>query len=84
MKLPTVQLSPFFRYFIPLRSKYEDQLIHMCIYICIWTLGKLVGGGCGVDSPGSGEGEVVGCFEHGDEHSGSGATELVGIYIHAV
>jgi hypothetical protein len=25
MKLPTVQLSPFSRYFIPLRSKYSPQ-----------------------------------------------------------
>jgi hypothetical protein len=26
MKLPTVQLSPFFRCFIPLRSKYSPHL----------------------------------------------------------
>jgi hypothetical protein len=34
-------------------------------------------GGCGVDSPGSGWGPLAGCCERGDEHSGSGATELV-------
>jgi hypothetical protein len=37
----------------------------------------LVGGGCGVDSPGSGQGLLAGCCECGDEPSGSGATELV-------
>jgi hypothetical protein len=41
-----------------------------------WTLGRLVGG-CGVDSPGSGEGSLAGCYECGDEPSGSGATESV-------
>jgi hypothetical protein len=42
-----------------------------------WTLGRLVGGGGrGVDSPGSGEELVLGCCDHGDEHTGSGATEL--------
>jgi hypothetical protein len=35
------------------------------------------GGGCGVDSPGSGYGPLAGCCECGDEPSGSGATELV-------
>jgi hypothetical protein len=30
-----------------------------------------------VDSPGSGYGPLAGCFECGDEPSGSGATELV-------
>jgi hypothetical protein len=30
-----------------------------------------------VDSPGSGYGPVVGCSEHCDEPSGSGATEFV-------
>jgi hypothetical protein len=34
-------------------------------------------GGCGVDSPGSGYGPLVGCCECGDEPSGSGATQLV-------
>jgi hypothetical protein len=43
-----------------------------------WTLGSLVGGGgCGVDSPGSGWGSLADCCECGDEPSGSGATELV-------
>jgi hypothetical protein len=41
-----------------------------------WTLRRLVGG-CGVDSPGSGQGSLAGCCECGDEPSGSGATELV-------
>jgi hypothetical protein len=36
-------------------------------------------GGCGVDSPGSGPGSLAGCCECGDEPSGSGATELVGV-----
>jgi hypothetical protein len=30
-----------------------------------------------VDSPGSGQGQMAGCCECGDERSGSGATELV-------
>jgi hypothetical protein len=30
-----------------------------------------------VDSSGSGWGPVAGSCEHGDEHSGTGATELV-------
>jgi hypothetical protein len=34
-------------------------------------------GGCGVDSPGSGQGPLAGCCECGDEPSGSGATQLV-------
>jgi hypothetical protein len=34
-------------------------------------------GGCGLDSTGSGQGPVAGCCECGDEHSDSGATELV-------
>jgi hypothetical protein len=33
-------------------------------------------GGCGLDLPGSGEGLVVGCYEHGDEPLGSGTMEL--------
>jgi hypothetical protein len=36
-----------------------------------------IGWGCGMDSPGSVQGSVVGCCEHGDEPSGSSATELV-------
>jgi hypothetical protein len=36
-----------------------------------------IGWGCGVDSPGSGQGPLAGCFECADEPSGSGATELV-------
>jgi hypothetical protein len=34
----------------------------------------------GVDSPGSGQELVAGSREHGDEPSGSGATELVSCY----
>jgi hypothetical protein len=34
-------------------------------------------GGCGLDSTGSGQGPVAGCFVCGDEPSGSCATELV-------
>jgi hypothetical protein len=33
--------------------------------------------GCGVDPVGSGQGPEAGCYEHGDEPSDSGATELV-------
>jgi hypothetical protein len=32
-----------------------------------WALGRLGGGVCGVDSPGSGEGPLAGCCECGDE-----------------
>jgi hypothetical protein len=39
-------------------------------------------GGCGLDSTGSGQGPVAGCYECGDEPSGSCATELVSIYIY--
>jgi hypothetical protein len=39
--------------------------------------GGLAGGGCGMDSCGSGKGQVAGCCECGDEPSGSGATESV-------
>jgi hypothetical protein len=35
------------------------------------------GGGCGLDSTGSGQGPVSGCCECGDKPSGSCATELV-------
>jgi hypothetical protein len=38
-----------------------------------WTCG----GGGGWDSTGSGQGPVAGCYECGDEPSGSCATELV-------
>jgi hypothetical protein len=41
-----------------------------------WTSGRLVGS-CGVDSPGSGYGSLVGGCECSDEPSGSDATELV-------
>jgi hypothetical protein len=41
----------------------------------------LVWGGCGVDSPGSGQGPLAGCCECGDEPSGSGTTELVIPYL---
>jgi hypothetical protein len=36
-----------------------------------------LGGGCGLDSTGSGQGPVAGYCECGDEPSGSCATELV-------
>jgi hypothetical protein len=43
-----------------------------------WILGTLAwGGGCGLDSTVSGQGQVAGCCECGDEPSGSCATELV-------
>jgi hypothetical protein len=42
-----------------------------------WILGRLAWGGCGLDSTVSGEGQVAGCCECGDEPSGSCATELV-------
>jgi hypothetical protein len=41
-----------------------------------WILGRLARG-CGLDSVGSGYGSVAGCFECGDELSGSGFTYLV-------
>jgi hypothetical protein len=37
----------------------------------------LSGGGCGVDSVGSGEGPVACCCEYSDRTSCSGATDLV-------
>jgi hypothetical protein len=40
-----------------------------------------MGSGCRVDSVGSQYGPVVGCCEHGDEPSGSGATELVKTFV---
>jgi hypothetical protein len=43
-----------------------------------WILRRLTwGGGCGLDSTGSGQGPVAGCCECGDEPSGSCTTELV-------
>jgi hypothetical protein len=39
-----------------------------------------LGGGCGLDSTGSGQGLMAGCCECGDEPSGSCATELVMIF----
>jgi hypothetical protein len=41
-----------------------------------WMLGDWLGG-CGLDSTVSGHGPLVGCWECGDEPSGSCATELV-------
>jgi hypothetical protein len=40
-----------------------------------------IGWGCGVDSVGSGYGPVVVCCEYGDEPSGSGAMELIVLYM---
>jgi hypothetical protein len=42
-----------------------------------WILGRLVWGGCRLDSTVSGQGPVAGCCECGDEPLGSCATELV-------
>jgi hypothetical protein len=39
-------------------------------------------GGCGVDSPGLGQGSMAGCCVCGDEPSGYGATELVSLMIY--
>jgi hypothetical protein len=45
-----------------------------------WILGRLAwGGGCGLDSTGSGQGPVAGFCECGEEPSGSCATELVSL-----
>jgi hypothetical protein len=41
-----------------------------------WILRRFLGG-CGLDSTGSGQGPVAGCFECGDKPWGSCATELV-------
>jgi hypothetical protein len=38
----------------------------------------------GLDSAGSGQGSVTGSFECGDEHWGSGVTELVGEWFEQV
>jgi hypothetical protein len=54
---------------------------------CRWEDGirmdlKEIGlGGCGLDSTVSGQGPVAGCFECGDEPSGSCVTELVSYFI---
>jgi hypothetical protein len=45
-----------------------------------WILRRLDGG---VDSVGSGYGSVAGCCEHGDELSGTDATEYV-TYSHSI
>jgi hypothetical protein len=46
-----------------------------------WEDGRLaLGGVCGLDSTGSGQGPVAGCGECGDESSGSCATELVSLF----
>jgi hypothetical protein len=51
------------------RRRWEDGIK--------WTLGRMVGGGgCGLDSPGSGQESLAGCCECGDEPSGSGSTDL--------
>jgi hypothetical protein len=42
-----------------------------------WILGRMAGGGGGVDSIGSGQRPVAGCCECSDEPSGSDVTELV-------
>jgi hypothetical protein len=42
-----------------------------------WFLERFVGGGGGVDSAGSGQGQMAGCCGHGDESSSSGVTDLV-------
>jgi hypothetical protein len=53
----------------------EDQGIHRRMGL-EWILGRLAGG-CGVDPVGSGQGQVAGSCDYGDELAGSGATELV-------
>jgi hypothetical protein len=42
-----------------------------------WIVGRLAWGGGGLDSTGSGQGPVAGCYECGDEPLGSCATVLV-------
>jgi hypothetical protein len=54
------------------RSRHGWEMV--LEYLLGWLGG---GGGCGVDSPGSGLGLVAGCHECSDEPLGSGATELV-------
>jgi hypothetical protein len=51
------------------RYRWEDG-IKMDLRVIGW-------GGCGVDSPGSGEGPLAGGGECGDDPSGCGAAELV-------
>jgi hypothetical protein len=46
-------------------------------------LRRVAGVVCGMDSPGSVQGSVAGCCEHGDEPSGSGATELDTAFLQA-
>jgi hypothetical protein len=41
----------------------------------------VLGGGCGLDPTGSGQGPVAGCCECGDEPSGSCVTELVSLIL---
>jgi hypothetical protein len=43
-----------------------------------WILGKL-GWGCRLDSTGSGQGQVAGCYEYSDEPSDSCVTESVSV-----
>jgi hypothetical protein len=60
--------------------KENDHLEDRCVDRSMrleWILSRLADEGCGVDSPGSGQRPMAGCCEHGDEPSGSGATELV-------
>jgi hypothetical protein len=51
------------------RHRWEDQ-----IEKDLWEIGWRK---CRLDSVGSGQGPVAGSCEYGDEHSGSGATDLV-------
>jgi hypothetical protein len=48
-----------------------------------WILVRLAWG-CGLDSTGSEQGPVVGCYECGDEPSGSCATELVSSQLYLI
>jgi hypothetical protein len=58
------------------RDHSDDQGVDGSM-VSEWILGRLAGGGGGVDSVGSGYGPVAGCCKCGNEHTGSGATELV-------
>jgi hypothetical protein len=49
-----------------------------------WMLGRLARGGGGLDSTGSEQGPVAGCYECGDEPSGSCATELVSSQLYLI
>jgi hypothetical protein len=55
------------------RRSWEDGVRMDLREIC------LEGGGCGLDSTGSGQGPVAGCCECGDEPLGSCPTELVSL-----